>query len=142
MKKGLFTFAFALLYIFSFGQTIHKGSLLGVHILAPNLKEGVTMQDYANFYMNKWIPEVEKAFPGVKAYLLKSVRGEDSSGMGVIYIFNSEADRNKYWTTTGATTAAGEAAVKAVNDKLGKDIEKYETTSSGVSDKFNDWVVQ
>jgi excisionase family DNA binding protein len=31
MKKVLFSFAFALLAIFSFGQTVHKGSLLGLH---------------------------------------------------------------------------------------------------------------
>ena len=140
MKKALFTFAFALLCIFSFGQTINKGSLLGVHILAPTLKEGVTMQDYITFCMNKWIPEVEKAFPGVKAYLLKSVRGEDSSSMGIVTIFNSEADRNKYWTTTGTMTEAGQAAIKKLGDALGKDSEKYEIPSN--PDKYNDWLVQ
>ena len=141
MKKALFTFAFALLCIFSFGQTIHKGSLLGLHILAPNLKDGVTMQDYTNFYMNKMIPEIEKAFPGVKGFILKSVRGQDSSSIGVIYIFNSEADRNKYWNNDGTMTAAGQAAFNKVNDKLGKEMEKYETASDAPN-KYNDWVVQ
>jgi hypothetical protein len=69
MKKALFTFAFALLCIFSFGQTINKGSLLGVHILAPTLKEGVTMQDYITFCRNKWIPEVEKALSRRESYI-------------------------------------------------------------------------
>jgi hypothetical protein len=140
MKKTLFTFAFALLCVVGFGQTIKKGSLLGVHILTPNLKAGVTMQDYTTFCMNKWIPETEKAFPGVKAYLLKSVRGQDSSSMGIVTIFNSEADRNKYWTTSGTLTAAGEAAVKKMNDAIGKDAEKYEIPSN--PDKYNDWVIQ
>jgi hypothetical protein len=140
MKKALFTSAFALLCIFSFAQAVHKGSLLGLHVLTPNLKEGITMQEYTNFCMNRWIPETEKAFPGVKAYLLKSVRGQDSSSVGIIVIFNSEADRNKYWTTTGTMTAAGEAAVKKMSEDLGKEAEKYEIPSN--PDKYNDWLVQ
>jgi|KBSMisStandDraft_5_1062788.scaffolds.fasta_scaffold941791_2 hypothetical protein len=140
MKKGLFSFAFALLGIITFGQTIHKGSLFGLHILTPNLKEGVTMQDYINFCRNRWIPETEKAFPGVKSYLVKSIRGEDSSSVGIIVMFNSESDRNKYWTTTGTMTEAGQAAIKKLGDALGKDSEKYEIPSN--PDKYNDWLVQ
>ena len=41
MKKALLTFATALLCTFSFAQTIQKGSLIGIHILTPTLKEGV-----------------------------------------------------------------------------------------------------
>jgi hypothetical protein len=78
MKKGLFFFAFTLLGIFSFGQSIHKGSILGLHTFTPNLKPGVTPQDYTKFYTSK-IPEFEKAFPDVKLYILTSVRGQDSS---------------------------------------------------------------
>jgi len=140
MKKGFFSFAFILLCIFSFGQTIHKGTMFGLHILAPHLKQGVTMKDYINFCSNKWIPATEKAFPGVKAYLLKSVRGQDSSSIGIIMVFNREADRNKYWTTSGTTTAAGQAAVKKLGDAIGKDAEKYEVPSN--PDKYNDWLVQ
>ncbi len=31
MKKGLFLLAFALIGIFCFGQTVQKGSLIGLH---------------------------------------------------------------------------------------------------------------
>ena len=86
MKKGLFTSAFALLCIFSFAQAVHKGSLLGLHVLTPNLKEGVSMEDYAKFFTSKAIPAYEKAFPGIKMYLMKSLRGQDSSSIGVLYM--------------------------------------------------------
>lgn len=137
MKKVLFISALALTCILSFGQTIQKGSLIGVHIVV--LKEGVKMQDYADFCKAKWIPAFEKAYPGAKAYLLKSARGIDSGSMGVIMMFKSEADRNKYWTTTGNMTPAGVAANKKMADAIGKD-EKFEDFSA--PDQYNDWLVQ
>ena len=140
MKKGLFTFAFALLCIFSFGQTVHKGSLLGLHVSNPSLKEGVTMQDYMKFYTSKCIPATEKAFPGVKVYLLKSVRGQDSTSMGILLIFNSEADRNKYWNNDGTITELGKAADAKLTE-IGKELDKYVTTLN-VPYTYNDWVVQ
>jgi hypothetical protein len=140
MKKGLFTLAFALLCIFSFGQTVHKGTLLGLHVGTPTLKAGVTMQDYTNFFTNKYIPAAEKAFPGVKVYLLKSVRGQDSTGMGLVFIFNSEADRNKYWNNDGSMTELGKTADAKLTE-IGKEFDKY-VTSSNTPDKYNDWVVQ
>jgi hypothetical protein len=98
------------------------------------------MQDYTKFYTGKLIPEVEKAFPGVKGYLLKSVRGQDSSSMGVLYLFNKETDRNKYWNSDGTMTALGEVANAKLSD-LGKEVEKYEMTSNN-PDRYNDWIVQ
>jgi len=44
------------------------------------------MRDYTKFYTSKLIPDVEKAIPGVKIYLLKWIRGQDNSSMGVICV--------------------------------------------------------
>jgi hypothetical protein len=139
MKKVLITVAFALLCIFSFGQTVHKGSLLGLHIFTPTFQEGVTMEDYVKFYTTKAIPAYEKAFPGTKMYLIKSVRGQDSSSIGVIFMFNDEAHRNKYFNNDGTMTEAGTAASAKLND-IRKEFEKYEVQSNA-PDKYNDWVV-
>ena len=140
MKKGLFLLTFALVGIFSFGQTMHKGSFLGFHILTPNLKEGVTMKDYTKFLMSKVMPAYEKAFPGVKTYLVKCLRGQDSSSIGVILMFNSEADRNKYWNNDGSIIARRKASI-AILSALGKEQDKYETTSTEPM-KYDDWVVE
>ena len=140
MKKGLFLFAFALLGIFSFGQSLRQGNLLGLHVFTPHLKDGITMQEYIKFYTGTVIPKYEKAFPGVKGYLLKSIRGQDSSSMAVMFVFVNEADRNKYWKSDGSMTAAGDAANAKLND-LGKEVEKYEVSSNDL-DRYNDWLVQ
>ena len=140
MKKGLFFLAFALIGIFSFGQTVQKGNLLGLHTYTPTLKAGVTMEDYAKFFTSKAIPAYEKAFPGMKMYLIKSLRGQDSSSVGVIYMFNSEADRNKYFNDDGTMTELGNAANAKLSD-IGKEFDKY-VTSSNAPDRYNDWLVK
>jgi hypothetical protein len=140
MKKALFFLAFALIGIFSYGQTVHKGSLLGLHWFTPTLKEGVTMEDYVKFYTSKVIPANDKAFPGMKTYLIKSLRGQDSTSMGAIYIFDSEADRNKYFNNDGTATELFNTA-NAKLDAISKEMDKY-VTSSNAPDKYNDWLIK
>jgi hypothetical protein len=53
------------------------------------------MKEYIKFYTGMVNPKYEEAFPGMKMYLIKPVCGQDSSSMGVIYMFHREsADRN------------------------------------------------
>jgi len=119
MKKGLFSFAFALLGIITFGQTIHKGSLFGLHILTPKLKEGVTMQDYINLCRNRWIPETEKAFPGVKSYLVKSIRGEDSSSVKLEFDISERDSMFREAAEIIVTAQQGSASLLQRKLKLG-----------------------
>ena len=140
MKKVLIFLAIALIGNCSFGQTLNKGNVIGLHITTPNLKDGVTMEDYTKIFTSKMIPAYEKAFPGVKAYLIKSLRGQDSGSMGVIFIFSSEASRNKYFNDDGTLTKLGNAASAKMGD-ADKEEDKY-VTSSTVLDKYNDWLVE
>jgi hypothetical protein len=140
MKKGLFSFAFALLCIFSFGQTVHKGILISVHSSTPTLKKGVTMEDFVKFNKTTVIPAYEKAFPGLKMYVTKRLRGQDSSSMGLILMFNTEAERNKYFKNDGTTTELGKAGAAKLS-VLGKEYDKY-ATRSGAPDRYTDWLVE
>ena len=71
--------------------------------------------------------------------LVKSLRGQDSSSLGLIYMFESEAVRNKYFNTDGTPTEAFKAGGAKLGD-LDKEFEKYEV-SSNAADKYNDWLV-
>jgi len=138
MKKVLFFLTFVLTGGFCFGQTLQKGNLLGLHVSAINLKEGVTMEQYIEFFTNKVTPAYDKAFPGTKIYLIKSLRGKDSTSFGTIYMFDSEADRNKY-IKDGATTELFNTIIKKL-EGINKEWDKYVTHTE--SDSYNDWLVQ
>lgn len=140
MKTGLFSFAFALLTTFSFGQTLHKGSVLGLHVNTSTLKDGVTMEAYIQFVKSKIVPVYEKAFTGSKMYIIKSMKGQDSSNIGAIYFFNSNADMQKYFNDDDSMTDSGKAAYAKMGVVL-KEMEKYVNTDNA-PEKLNDWIVQ
>lgn len=140
MKKAFFFLSFALIGILSFGQKLETGNLLGLHTFTPNLKQGVTMDEYVKFYKTNVVPAYEKAYPGTKMCIITSLRGADKGSMGVIFIFKNEADRNKYFSEDGTETEAGKAAGAKLSD-IAKALEKYEMPSTA-PDKYNDWLVK
>ena len=137
MKKKILIAAFLLAAGFSFGQGLQKGNLVGLHMLTINLAPGVTMDQYKTFFISKVIPEYEKQFQGAKGYLVKSIRGEQQNTFGIIWIFASEQDRDKYFNADGTQNDMGKAAVAKI-DPVEKELNKLGTSSS----KFTDWIVQ
>ena len=98
------------------------------------------MEDYTKIFTSKAIPAYEEAFPGIKMYLVRSLRGQDSSSLGVIYMFNNEAVRNKYFNNDGTMTELGKAAGAKLNG-IGKELDKYIKPSDAPS-RYNDWLVE
>lgn len=136
MKKLIFITVMILLSGFTFGQSLQKGTLIGTHVMTVTLMPGVTIEKFIEFYKSKVMPEYEKNFPGMKAYLIKSLRGENKDSFGGFMVFKSEADRDKYFKTDGSYTDLGTAAdqkLKPVFDELAK--------LGTVTTKYNDWLV-
>jgi hypothetical protein len=136
MKKLVFLTTLILLSGLSFGQSLQKGNLVGSHVMTVVLQPGVTMEKFMDFYKNKVMPEYEKNFPEMKAFMIKSLRGENKDSFGGFMIFKTEADRDKYFKPDGSYTEVGNAAyakLKLVIDEL----NKLGTATS----KYNDWLV-
>lgn len=136
MKKIILLSGVLLLVSLSYSQNIQKGSLIGLHLIKLELKPGVTTDQFKTFYATKVLPAYEDAFSGVKGYLLEAKRGENQGKMGILWLFPSEADRDKYFSEADMTDA-GKAAVAKVAD-VDKELDKMATTST----TFTDWVVQ
>ena len=139
--KNLFSITIILTLLISVGslsgQSIKKGNLIGIHTVSVNLDPDVTMNEYRNFILTKWIPAANKSFPGMMTYLTKGIRGAGENSLGFIFVFKSEADRNKYYNDDGSNNEAGIAASKkmqAIDDEL----NKLGTWTSS----YTDWVVQ
>jgi len=60
--------------------------------------------------------------------------------MGVVFMFNSEADRNKYWNKDGTPTELFNAANAKVSD-IEKEMDKYQASPIAL-DKYNDWLIE
>jgi hypothetical protein len=79
----------------TYGQTLQKGALLGMHTVSPVLSPNVSMEQYLSFVKDKLIPAYEKSFPGLRCYLLKSIRGKCVDCIILAFFFQSEEIRDK-----------------------------------------------
>jgi hypothetical protein len=121
-------------------QTFTKGSVIAINTYTFTLNPDKTMNQMLDFYINKYIPEYEKNFPGVKEYVLWGDRGEKKNQIASVDVFESVAVRDKYYPTEGSegsetAKAAGEK-MKAINDEMGKFF------MSGGTRVYTDWIVK
>lgn len=135
MKNLILTAALLLVASITFGQ--QKANLVGIHALTITLDPDVTMNQFKAFVIDKWIPEFEKNTEGLKLFLLKGIRGENNNSLGLLYVFESEEARNKYFNDDGSPSELG----KSGNEKMepvNKELEKLGTFTS----KYTDWIIQ
>jgi hypothetical protein len=137
MKKLILTAALILVVGTTFGQTFQKGNLVGHHVMTINLDPDATMNQFKDFILNKFIPESEKNFSGMKVYLAKGIRGENENSFGLFYIADSVEDRDKYWNKDGTLNELGNSAW----EKLQPMIEEGEKLGTFTS-TYTDWVIQ
>ena len=137
MKKLIIAAAFFLLTGVAFGQTVQKGTIVGVHTSTVTLNPGVTLDQYLDYFTNRFIPEFEKNFPGVKLFLVKGLNREVKGEYGKIFIVESKKVYNKYWNDDGSYTDVTTAIVEKVQPLLDEG-NKLGTTT----DVITDWVIQ
>lgn len=122
-------------------QTLKKGAVVCTNTYTYTLNPDVTMNQFLDFYVNKYIPEFEKNFPGVKTYLLWGDRGEKKNQIGLLDVYESIAVRDKYYplendTTTSAAAKAATEKMKAINMEMSKFF------LPGSSRVYTDWLVK
>jgi len=137
MKKLLVLTALILFSGIVFSQTLQKGNLIGVHVLDVHLNPDVTYNQVHEFTINTLIPEFEKHF-GNKVYSTKGVRGENKYEYGMIYIFESEEARAKYYNDDGSLTELGNSAMEKIRPTL----DEFENKFGDFNFKYTDWIVQ
>ncbi|HEY6978070.1 MAG TPA: hypothetical protein VH396_17340 [Chitinophagaceae bacterium] len=136
MKKLLLITALIVTINFSFAQSLQKGNLVGLHVITTKLNAGATMDQFKEFFISKVLPVYEKEFKA-KGYLVKAVRGDNNNSFGIIWIFDTEQDRDKYFNSDGTPNNAGKSAMEKVN-VVEEELKKFGTYDT----KYTDWVVQ
>jgi len=122
-------------------QTLKKGAVVCVNTYTFTLNPKVTMNQFLDFYVNKYIPEFEKNYPGVKSYLLWGDRGEKKNQIGTIDVYESVAVRDKYYPIENDTTMT--EAVKLANEKM--KVINQESGKFFIGDgtrTYTDWIIK
>jgi hypothetical protein len=137
MKKLVIIGILVLLSGITFGQTLQKGNLIGMHVMTINLDPDVTMNQFLDFYSSKVIPQIETNFPGWKAYLVKGIRGENENKFGVIFVVDSEGDRNRLFNEDGSNNELGKTIMQKIQPIMDESNQLGAWTS-----EYTDWLVQ
>jgi hypothetical protein len=136
MRKLLVVTALLLFAGIAFGQTLKKGSVLGFHTATITLNPDVTMDQYLDFYLNKYIPEVNKAFPGVHLFISKGNRGDNENGYALVWYIESLELRDKLWPEKDVTSEIVNAAAAKIQPLI------TELNSLGtMTSEHTDWVI-
>jgi hypothetical protein len=136
MKKLILISALTMMSMFTYGQHLQKGNFIGFHVMTINLDPNVTMNQFIDFYKNKLCPAYASNFQA-ECYMVSGIRGESVNSYGVMMIWKSEADRDKYFNKEGGTNENGKAAM----DKLKPLMDELAKLGSSTS-KYTDWVVK
>jgi hypothetical protein len=137
MRKLFIITALVLFAGVAFGQTIQKGSVIGLHTTTITLNSGVTLDQYMDFVNDKLIPEFEKEFPGLKLYIIKGLNREIKDQYGLIFFAESKKAYNTYWNDDGSDTDKTVAAAENVQSLM-EEWNKLATSTSVITD----WVIQ
>lgn len=119
-------------------SAFQKGNVLGLHVADIKLQPGVTMEQFTQHYKESVIPEFEKTYPDVKLYLIKGIRGEKKNSIGLIYFFESDEVRNKYFNPDETPTETG----KVLNAKLKPTYDALTKLRVSATTKYTDWEVE
>lgn len=137
MKRLITILGFIFSVACTTGQTLQKGNLLGFHVLKVELKSNVTIEQVKIFYTSNLIPEYEKQFPGVKGYLLAGVPGESKNSFGLLWLFESQTTKDKYYNKDEVPTALGTSAIEKLHP-INQERDKFGTFTS----RYTNWLVE
>jgi len=126
MKKLTCITVLLLIAGFALGQELQKGNLIGVHHYNLVPKEGYTLDQVVDFYVQEYCPAYTKAFPGIDVYFTKVNRGEFKGQFGLIFLCESQKVRDQYWPERDVSSPLAEAGYRKMQptwDKLSQMVE-------------------
>ncbi|MGE5406553.1 MAG: hypothetical protein ACM3NR_02475 [Methanosarcina sp.] len=104
-------------------HNLEKGNLIGTHTIKVDLKPGVTDVQYIQALNEKMSPEITKIDPAWHMYPLKKIRGDAAENYSLLYIVDSEKERDKFYNADGSPTKEAEnfgLKIQNSNDEINK----------------------
>lgn len=137
MKKLLILSALILFSGIAFSQSLQKGNLIGIHKLTITVNTGYTVDEFMDFFTNKFIPKYEEIHPGLKIYVVKGNRGEEENKLGLLFMFNSIDARDKYWPKMGESSLLEQHNLENMTSTYEEFLKRGNWSTT-----FTDWIVQ
>ncbi len=115
----------------------HKGASFGLHELTVDLEPGVTMDQFLEYMIDNYVPEVEKHYNGVKILVLQKRGPGNEHKIAWVYYFASISSRDALWPEADTPSEEAEEALNQVQPVLFKLLEMGTWTES-----YGVWIIQ
>jgi hypothetical protein len=116
-----------------------SGTLAGIKIMTIKPIPGRTTEQFLDYYTRVTVPQFEKAFEGLRIQLLKSARGPNKGQYATLWIFNSEAARDRYFTGEEGLSERGKKAWDSLEPARAAMAREVGTWTGN---ELDDWIVQ
>lgn len=137
MKKLIVIMVLILYSGITSGQTLEKGNLIGFHAFSLNLDPDVTFNQYKTFFIQEYIPELDKNFPDIKHYLAEGNRSENKYQIGLIVVFESQEVKNKYYNKDGSRTVL----LITIQERIQSTRDKLDQMGT-ITAEYTEWMIQ
>lgn len=117
-----------------------KGNLFGVHVIKVDLRSNVKLEEFRAFFVKEVVPEYEKHWDGLHGHLVKSARGNYKNSFAIVWLFETEAARDKYFQTDDKDKP--NELEKAALEKVKPIEESLKRLGTYTIKYMDDWVVQ
>ena len=118
-------------------RAFQKGGSFGYHKLTVTLEEGVTMQQYLDFYSKKYIPELVKYMEGIEVLIMVPFGKPLKDQFVYVNYFRSESSRDQYWPEPDVASDRYDEARNKIKSLL------FEQLELGTQvDDYGVWIIQ
>jgi hypothetical protein len=131
----------ALLTGVSHAEGLEPGNLMGLHMVSVTLKPNISLDEFEKAFVRDVLPEYEKNWPGLKAYLLKPFFHDSKNQFAIVWLFKTVGDRNRNFDANDRANELERAALAKVRPVEDRFKQKYGTYSVTYTHD-DDWVVQ
>lgn len=137
MKTCLILFSILFVLFPLTAQPLQKGNIVGIHHLKIDLKSGVTLEEYINFWDHIVLPAYRAQMEGAHIETAYGLRGDCKACLGMMIVLESEDVRNRYWKADGSWTDYGMKKLERINFVF----EELTSNYGSFSSTHTDWII-
>ncbi len=135
MKKHLIIVLLGLMLSPLQAQSLMPGQIMSIHTTHVQLKDGVSMDHFAEYWIHTALPAYRSIFDDIEIYPAMGVRGLCTNCTAYIQIMEP-AIRDKYWKSDGNWTEIGQEK----SDQLTAQLKPLFELGSW-TEEYTDWVL-
>jgi len=119
------------------GLNLQKGGSFGLHQLTVTLENGVTLDQFTEFMINRYVPSYVDNFINLEVLIMKPLKDTADNQIAYVNYFETESSRDAVWPEPDTPSQGASVTLDKIKDMF------FEMLELGVwTDDYGVWVMQ